>query len=112
VPGEVLIKVSSMLDSVPPQRALLSASIESLKAFEKTAKREETLLKPNAAGAQSAYVWRTGTGANGAMASFDAVCLGSDVYVTIAWRNAGEASADLRKALLSLLDVMAVEPAP
>lgn len=106
------IKVHSTLDSETPARALASASATSLKAFERVAKREESLPKPNLAGASLAWVWRQGTAPEGPLTVCEAVGSSNDAYWFLRWRVSGEPTADQRRLLFELMKGMSVEPSP
>ncbi len=109
--GDVSVRVFSLLDSDPAARALMKASNESLKLFDKVSRREDVLPKANRAGAKAGYVWRTGENAQGQLAVCDAAGESEGFYWLLRWTYRGAASTDLRKLVMDLIGQMSVEPA-
>lgn len=104
------LELNSTLDSDPPLRALMKASAESLKRFEKVGKREENVPKPNKAGALIIRVFRTGTATSGNIWSFESVGGSTDFYFLLKGGGAGELTPAVRKALEDLIEALSVEP--
>ncbi|HRK20232.1 MAG TPA: hypothetical protein PLX06_00385 [Fimbriimonadaceae bacterium] len=104
------LELNSTLDSEPPLRALMKASAESLKRFEKVGKREENSPKTNKAGALIIRVIRTGTGSGGNIWSFESVGGSTDFYFLLRGGGSGELTAATRKALEDLIESLSVEP--
>lgn len=110
-PGFVSVRLASTLDSISPPRALLRASIESLKEFVDSSLREETVPKANKAGQRAARVWRTGKGASGPIASFDGVVFHDIFYAVITWKGTAADYAPILQTLMEFLNTVSVEPA-
>lgn len=106
----VTVQVNSILDSAPPMRALVKASGESLKSFEKVETREENVPKANKAGAVTVRIWRTGVGSAGPIWTFEAVGGKEDFYFLIRQQGAGKVDPAVRAAMESLLDQISLEP--
>jgi hypothetical protein len=104
------VTVSSTLDSDPAVRALIKASAESLKDFEKVVKREENYPKENRAGNTYIRIWRSGEGKSGKVWSFEGVGGTNDFYFLVKNKGVGDLDASMRKAVEALLDQMSVEP--
>jgi hypothetical protein len=104
-------QVNAMVDSDPPLRALVKASGESLKAFDKVESREENLPKPNKAGATLVRIWRTGTGRSGPIWTFEAVGGKEDFYFLMKQQGTGKVDPAVRAAFEALIDQVSLEPA-
>lgn len=113
VPNPVTVTLASQLESDAPPTALLKASAASLNDFTKVDKRDESHPRVNRAAATVVQVWRTGTGANGALATFEAFAQTGDTYALVATRvsDAGR-FAGARKALDGLMQELSVSTGP
>jgi hypothetical protein len=113
VGGPVRILVASVLDSDPPQKALLTASSKTLGEYQKVTKRDEILPTKNKAGAMLASVWRSGLAAQGDLFSCDAAGSSGDFYFLAAFKsaNATKIGAE-RKLIESLLQNMTIQVVP
>ena len=104
-------QVNAMVDSDPPLRALVKASGESLKSFDKVDSREENLPKANKAGATFVRIWRTGMNASGPLWTFEMVAGKEDFYLLMKQQGTGKVDPGVRAALESLIDQVSLEPA-
>lgn len=105
------LTLASSLDSAPPAAALMTLSGKTLEGFTKVAKREDTLPKLSRAGLTFARVWRTGSGKDGAIWSFDAVGQMSEAYWSVSGtRTGGDPKKDL-VTLTELVQTIGLEPA-
>jgi hypothetical protein len=104
VAGSVKVTLASILDSDPPQRALLVTSSKTLESYQKVTKRDESIPTKNKAGALVAAVWRTGTMAQGDLFTCDAVTANGDFYFVMNFKsqNASKIGAE-RKHIEALL---------
>lgn len=112
VTGAVVISLASVLDSDPPQAAILKASAASLDAFTKVDKRHETQHGFTTAGAATDTIWREGAGANGALTTCEAYGATGEQYWLLRYQMAGTPTAVEMKAINDLIDGMSVDPAP
>ena len=111
ITGTIVVTLASVLDSDPPQAALLKASALSLDEFSKVAKRDETSSNFTTSGASTDTIWREGTGANGQLTTCEAGGATGDMYWLLRYHLAGTPTATEMKAVNMLIDGMSVDPA-
>lgn len=111
--GTIHVTVFSVAGSDPITIALYKLSGQSLNEYNSVTNREESLAKPNRAGTPIAWIWRTGKGAKGDLATCDASGQCGDYYFLLSYRtdNASHAVGD-RKAIDALLNQMSIELVP
>jgi hypothetical protein len=102
--------LNSTLDSDPPLRALVKASAETLKSFEKVETREENMPKPNKAGATMVRIVRIGKDTSGPIWTFESAGGSTDFYFLITGSGKGKLEAAELKALEDLVERASVEP--
>ena len=108
--GPITITLASILDSDPPQAAVLKASAQSLALFAKVDDRTEKQNAFSTAGDTTDIIWRHGTDDKGALTTCDAVGGNGQMYWLLSYRlNSATTPAEM-KALNDLVDVMSIDP--
>jgi hypothetical protein len=111
VSGDVVVNLATTLDADPPQGVIIRNSGKSLDLFTKVDARNENIDQLTTGGATTDTVWRTGTGAKGALFTCDSVGSTNEAYWILRYQLDGTITPAAKKALEALIDGLSLDPA-